>query len=356
MKSCFTILLLSCTFLTGISQVKSFRTNLYIVPPEGGSPVLMDGTLTFFDNSYSNAVDSKDARKMYNPGENWGMDRNPYVLIVERRQDIGTGDTIFFKVWNTRIITYRIELIPKYFPQNGLNASLIDKYLGTETPVSLNESGYVDFKVTADPDSKRSDRFMLVFNSGIAEGLLPLSFVSSKANYQDNLVALQWETANEHHVSAYAVEKSIDGTQFNPTALSAVAKNLPAASYTVIDNEPYAGANYYRIKSTDRDGRTSYSSVMKVIATNIQAHIQLFPNPAAASNIRIRFNGQQGGLYQLKILNINGRIMHAQSAKLTTASTELRLTANKPLAPGIYKIDITGPGGYHSVLNLLIQH
>lgn len=356
MKTYFTLILLSFTFLTVTSQVKSFRTNLYIVPDGGDAPVLMDGTLTMFDNNYSNAVDNKDARKMFNPGENWGMQRDPYVLIVERRQDISIADTIFFKVWNTRIITYRLEMIPKNFPSNRLSASLIDKYLGTETPVSLTENGYADFKVTADAGSKRSDRFMLVFNGGAAEGMLPLNFISSNASVHNKSVDLQWETANEHNVSEYVIEKSADGTQFTKTSLAAGAKNTPAASYSITDYQPYAGANYYRISAVDKDGRTTVSNVMKVSTTNIEAQMTLFPNPTNANNIRLKINGQAAGTYQVRLVNINGVNAHTQSFTLTTAATELRLAANKTFAPGIYRIEISGPDGYRNVLNLLIHY
>lgn len=355
MRTYFTLLFLLFTCFIGFGQIKSFRTNLYIVPDGGGSPVLMDGTLTFFDNSYSNSVDNRDARKMFNPGENWGMVRDPYVLIVERRQDIESEDTIFFKMWNTRIITYRIEMIPKYFNANNLSATLIDKYLGSETPVSLTENGYVDFKVTADKNSARNDRFMLVFDNGIAEGLLPLNFTSSEAVFQKNAVSVKWQTANEQSVWSYVIEKSADGKSFSTTAISTPAKNISPATYTVNDNRPFAGASYYRIKAIDIDGRKSFSNVMKVKATNVNAVVSTLPNPASASNIRLRFSGQQAGVYKIRLVNSQGNLVFTQKEQLSTAESEIKLSVSKILTPGIYRIGISGPGGYRNVLSILIK-
>lgn len=355
MKSYFTLLILLLTYTTGFSQVKSFRTNLYIVPDGGGSPVLMDGTLSFFDNSYSNAVDNKDARKMFNPGENWGINQQPYVLIVERRQDVNGDDTVHFKIWNTRIITYRIEMIPKNFSVIGLSAKIVDQYLKTETHVSLTDSSHIDFRVTADANSARTDRFLLVFGTDAAAGMLPLHFVKTNTSYENDAVILQWQTASEQNLDEYVIEKSSDGTQFTNTALSVGAMNTSAANYQLTDNHPYAGANYYRIKAVDKDGRISYSDVMKVLATNVKAVINLFPNPANTSNIRLRFSGQQAGDYTINIVNSFGIVMHSQNEKLTTAGTEIKLSVNKSLPTGIYHVDVIGPEGYRSVLNLMIR-
>lgn len=343
------------TFFAGFSQVKSFRTNLYIVPDGGASPVLMDGTLSFFDNAYSNAVDNKDARKMFNPGENWGINQQPYVLIVERRQDVNANDTVQFKIWNTRIITYRIEMIPKNFNTNGLSAVLVDQYLEKETPVSLTDSGHVDFQVTSDGNSARNDRFLLVFKSDVEAGLLPLNFVSASANMNGGGVNIEWSTANEHNTRNFVVEKSGDGTHFNGTSFVVPAKNAPSSAYRLKDNHPYAGANYYRIKSTDNDGRMSYSPIMKVMATNVKIQVGLYPNPAASDNIRVRFDGQLGGQYTINVVNSFGNVMHSQIEKLTTAGTEIKLTVNKTLPAGIYHVDVSGPEGYRRVLNLMIR-
>ncbi len=356
MKSYCTLLILLFTCFTGFSQVKTFRTNLYIIPNGGGSPVLMDGTLSFFDNAYSNAVDNKDARKMFNPGENWGINQSPYVLIVERRQDVNGDDTVHFKFWNTRIITYRIEMIPKNFSANGLSAYLVDQYLDKKTPVSLSDSGHVDFQVTADANSARADRFLLVFETDVAAGMLPLHFVKTEASYLNDAVTLQWQTANEQNVDEYVVEKSSDGTHFTNTSLSATSINKSTANYLLTDNHPFAGTNYYRLKAIDKDGKFSFSNVMKVAATNVKSVVKVFPNPATSSNITVQFSGQQAGAYTIRVVNNNGFMVHTQNEQLGVAGTELKLSTNKTLPAGIYRMEISGPDGYRSLLNLMIRH
>lgn len=316
----------------------------------------MDGTLSFFDNQYSNDVDRMDARKMFNPGENWGMVRNDLVLVVERRQDVVKKDTIFFKFWNTRVITYRAEFIGQNFAESSVSALLVDKYLNTMTPVSLTQKSHVDFQITNDPNSSRSDRFMLVFNAAPDAGALPINFVKSDAVYSNKVVSIHWETANEDNVKEYTVEKSSDGTRFENTSMTIAAKNVAAGSYNATDENPMAGANYYRIKATDIDGRMAFSSVMKVQATSVETNIAVFPNPASASNIHLRFRGQKQGTYKIHILNIAGNVIHTQQEILTNAGTDVRVVPNRNLPQGIYKIEVNGPDGYHNALNLLIRY
>ena len=361
MKFCFALIALCFLSSAGFSQTKTFRINLYIVPPDGSAPVLMDGTLSFYDNSYSDAVDRMDARKMFNPGENWGMLRDGYVLVVERRQDIGAQDTIFFKFWNSRIITYRIQFISSYFYGSGISAKMIDKYLNKVTPISLDQKDSVtnidslDFQITADPASQRTDRFMLVFSGPAVAGVLPLNFVKTSAQFNKDKVAIRWETADESNVANYTIERSSDGTAFESTGLIIAAKNQSSCQYVATDLHPLPGTGYYRIRATDRDGREKFSSVMKVTAPVALANVSLIPNPTTASDIRVRINSQTSGKYNFNLYREGGRLLTSQIENIAIGTTDIKLNPNQPLPAGIYRVEITGPDGFRQTLNLLIR-
>lgn len=341
------------------SQIKQFRNNLYIIDPEG-NPVLMDGTLSLYDDEYSDEVDYQDARKMFNPGENIGMLRDSKVLIVERRKDIlDRTDTIFFKFWNARIITYRLELSSKSFENSEVTAVLHDKYLDKKVFISLHESAYYDFAVTADVNSKRPDRFMVVFNplppEGAQGGAMPLNFAGSWANSGIHGVTVSWNTSNESGVNNFRVEKSSDGIHFSETGDAVPARNLIANDYFFTDRTPFSGATYYRIKAIDVDGKISYSKIMKVNAISVDARVNLYPNPASSPNIRIDLKGLEKGRYQIRVFNIAGSIVHTQTESLTTEYETIRLTINHALAKGMYRVEIFGPAAYRSSHNLMIK-
>lgn len=358
MKIFFTLIsnifFFGATMAGGPTEMPQFRSNLYIVDPSG-EPVLMDGTLSIFDDQYSNDVDRYDARKMFNPSENWGMVRGSQILIVERKQNIRNADTVFFKMWNMRVIHYRLEFISKYFTELGLQATLIDNFLHTSTAISLTSNSYVDFSVTADAASKRADRFMLVFSSLVAKNILPLSFVATKASFQNGNILLNWSTANEKNMKDYTVEHSSDGTNFTATGNSVSANNNNANEYSFLDHSPSSGANYYRIRGTDLDGKSILSDVLKVTALNIEAIISLYPNPSTSSNINVRMHGQQEGEYSITLMSSFGNVIHRQIEKLNTASQLIKISSPGQLKKGVYRIEIAGPAGFKKTVSLLIN-
>lgn len=259
MKTNFT-LALAIFFQLNVSSLFAFapddfgqlRSNLYIVAPDG-STVLMDGSLTQYYSGYSNNIDVMDARKMSNFSENWGMLRNDRVYVIERRHTIESSDSIFFKMWNMRIITYQIELIASDLEKDGRQAVLEDKYLNTSTPVDLSGNTYANFSVTTDPASKASDRFRIIFSNEVAAGLLPLDFTSVSAFEKNNSVDIKWGTANEKNVKQLDVERSLNGKDFSKLN-SVASQNNSVNNYHWVDASPMEGNNYYRIVSRDQVG------------------------------------------------------------------------------------------------------
>lgn len=359
MKPIFTLIaFLSSVFAMAQSSsgyTPQFRSNLYIIDTKSGDPVLMDGTLSLFNDTYNDGVDRNDARKMYNPSENWGMVRGGSVLIVERKTMVKSQDTIFFKMWNTRVITYRLEFIGKYFENEAIEGRLIDKYLKSETPVSIEGTTFVDFQVTSDPQSKREDRFMLVFKNNVAKSALPLSFTNIAAKSLNNSISISWATANEKNVAHYEVERSADGIHFEKTGNVISAGNGVSNNYNVIDASPMSGVNYYRVNATDRDGKSTLSDVVKVNMQNIQTIVTVYPNPATATNINLKISGQHEGSYQVTVLNGLGTVLHRQYQKLSNAGQLIKVTPNQTLSPGMYRIEVTGPEGFRKVISLLIN-
>ena len=351
------LVLVTTLFAAGpAAMAPQLRSNLYIVDPGSGEPVLMDGTLSIFDDKYSNDVDRYDARKMFNPGENWGMVRGSDVLIVERKQNIQSSDTIFFKMWNLRIITYRLEFLSKYFQDLGIEATLIDNYLHNSTAISLTSDNHVDFKVNSDAGSRTSDRFMLVFSRLTFRAALPLSFINTNASLQNGGVTIKWTTGNEKNVKNYTVEHSTDGFIFASIGNAINANNLSSGEYNSFDASPASGVNYYRINAMDLDGKTTFSDVMKVTAMNVQTVLSMYPNPATASNINLKISGQQQGDYSITVMTSFGNIVHRQTERLSTSGQLIKVSPTQRLLKGVYRVEISGPNGYRNTISLLINN
>ncbi|MCO6498103.1 MAG: T9SS type A sorting domain-containing protein [Chitinophagaceae bacterium] len=351
MKTYFTLFLL-CIGLSGFSQVKQFRSNLYIIDPKG-NPVLMDGTLSFYDNMYDNAVNQQDARKMFNPSENWGMLRDNYTLIVERRQDVAGPDTIFFKMWNMRIITYRLEFSAKYFEESGVTAVLYDSYLNKYTDIDLQNTTEVDFSVTADANSKRSDRFTLIFNK---EEPKPMEFTQAIASLQGDDIVIQWATINEKNIKDYTVEHSTNGVRFTESPLMTGAINQTVADYRQVIRNPSGNIHYYRVRANHVDGNYTFSEVLKIEVPHKKTLVSMYPNPAPSSNVQVKLTQVPIGVYTINLYNSFGRIVHTQNELIKANSGNIKLNTRNSVPNGLYRIEITGPEGYRTTQSILIRN
>ena len=361
MKNYFTLLLsaLLCSasafcspsgapFSADFSQL---RTNLYIIAPDG-SKVLMDGTLTQFDSDYSNDLDGMDARKMSNFSENWGMLRKTTTLVIERRHSIQEKDSIFFKMWNMRVITYQVEFIAAGLNQYGIQAELRDKFLQISTAVGVNDTTRINFSVTTSASSKASDRFMLVFSTVPNAGLLPVTFVSAHARRQSNAVVVSWNTMNEKNIKSYEVQRSANGIDFN-TAGSVTAQNLSSNNYNWTDNNALKNNCFYRIQSTDANGKTALSTIMKINMAATLSTVKLYPNPLVGSSFNLSFSGQVEGSYNVRLINHFGQVVLSKIINIKAAEQTENISLPASLSRGIYQVEINMTGGNKNTIQLI---
>jgi hypothetical protein len=148
-------------------------------------------------------------------------------------------------------------------------------------------------------------------------------------------VQIIWTIGNEVNISNYTVERSADGISFTDIAMVNANTVIAAEKqYEAMDRLPLKGINYYRIRQTAKDGRTSYSKIMQVNITETADFI-LWPNPAATTvNIQNRQT-----ILRLQCFNSNGQLMYdvKPTAKQYTIPVQ-------QWAAGIYSVKITGSG------------
>ena len=332
------------------SDLAQIRSNLYIVSPDG-TAVLADGTLTQYSSSYSNALDGMDAKKMSNPGENWGMLRNNTVYIIERRHTIEGTDSIFFKMWNMRTITYRVEFITTNLNAPGLQGILEDKYLKTSTPINLNGTTDVDFSVTSDPGSIASDRFRIIFSDGIPQAPPMPHFTAIGAFEVDNQVNIDWKTENQNDLASFDVEKSKDKINF--VTLNNIKAYNSINSYHWVDATPSEGDNYYRIANISNDGSVTYSNTMKITILGDKTAFNIYPNPASANNLNLQFINQQKGKYEIKLVNSFGQQLMTKIIQYPGGTGVEKLQPQQNIPPGVYQIEIITPLNLSKVINVV---
>ena len=165
--------------------------------------------------------------------------------------------------------------------------------------------------------------------------LLPVELVFFDAEAVDNqIVFTSWETASEINNSHFEVERSLNGSDFQ--GIGEVAGNGTSEqhhNYSLIDEQPFNGTTYYRLKQVDFDGSYQYSTVRQVYIEQ-STGIVLYPNPAT-ERVHVIIPSSVS-VDSFTMLNENGQIV----AKGEHQGDQLNITISN-LAAGMYVLHLT---------------
>ncbi len=127
---------------------------------------------------------------------------------------------------------------------------------------------------------------------------LPIELISFNAQLNGDVVEITWITASEINNDYFTVEKTKDIENFEVVAIVKGAGNSNSVKeYSAIDENPYEGVSYYRLKQTDFDGNYEYSDLVAVEYINsIPAVFNIYPNPVSEfENFYVSLSGSEAG-------------------------------------------------------------
>jgi extracellular elastinolytic metalloproteinase len=115
----------------------------------------------------------------------------------------------------------------------------------------------------------------------IASFNLPIELLAFDAKVNPkNQVELDWTTTSELNNDYFTVERSLDGQNFEAIAeVKSKGDGNTIRYYDALDERPYKGTSYYRLKQNDLDGSYSYSKVKAVEINGWNQEVQVVPNP-----------------------------------------------------------------------------
>jgi hypothetical protein len=165
----------------------------------------------------------------------------------------------------------------------------------------------------------------------ISLNVLPVRLVGVNAVQTENVVVLGWKTSQESNSDKFVVERSNDARIFNAiSSVKAAGNSSSVINYSISDQSPFIGDNYYRIKSIDNNGEFYYS---KVVYQNYQPEhttVRTFPNPATEFFTIESFVE----VLSLRLINMNGCEVTTEVTKTDESwSCDVR-----DLKPGIYRV------------------
>jgi len=145
-----------------------------------------------------------------------------------------------------------------------------------------------------------------------------------------------WNVNNQEGIHTYEVERSKDGKSFEKIAALS-ARN--SENYSLIDETPFSGNNYYRIKAIARSNRGIYSNIVRVNLNETQISISTYPNPAKGNNLQISVSNFEKGNYHLNIYNAAGQKAATRQITYDGGSSMFNIGIES-LAPGMYLMQL----------------
>jgi hypothetical protein len=179
--------------------------------------------------------------------------------------------------------------------------------------------------------------------------VLPVELTTFTGFNDGAINVLNWTTATEVNSLKFEVEKSTDGTNFTYIGERAAAGNSSTPKdYTLNDEHPLVGNNYYRLKMIDIDGQSEYSNVILIKVNQSEAVdgiVNVYPNP---TNNQVNIIYQAGSKQQvnMNIFNPIGQVMLNNSYDFEAGLHTIVVDAVE-YAKGMYIINLqnTSSGG-----------
>nr|MCU0340855.1 hypothetical protein [Spirosomataceae bacterium] len=120
----------------------------------------------------------------------------------------------------------------------------------------------------------------------------PVVLASFTGRSENKASILEWQTSTEIGNSHFEVQRSFNLNTFeNIGRVEGYGTTTTDKTYVFTDAQPRIGANYYRLKQVDFDGKFSYSRIISVIVRT-NGEVALFPNPTAE---KLRVEGLESG-------------------------------------------------------------
>jgi len=245
----------------------------------------------------------------------------------------------------------------------GLGISTVDGYkLQSGSPcinsgLLLPNHSFVDFWGNPVPGSPGLPPCIGAFEYSAT---LPVKLVGFKAENVGGSNQLTWTTTEEINNAGFMVQHSADGDvftdgQYIPSKI--ISGNYSGViKYSFTDVSPYAGTNYYRLKAFDKQGKTTYSTV--IVLTNkkgLVPSISVYPNPIYKGNhLSLEIKNLPQGNYEAVVLDMKGNKIASETIAYYGVNDTVQLNTSTILSTGAYLVQMTN-GSFKVLTKVIVK-
>jgi hypothetical protein len=178
---------------------------------------------------------------------------------------------------------------------------------------------------------------------------LPVTLVSFGGTWLNDMIRLNWISANETNSYLFEIEKATDNSQYKKIGEIIASGNVTEnTAYSFLDSFPASGTNLYRLKMIDRDQHYKYSPVITLKKQQKGFSVEkIYPN-AFQSYVNLNLNNEKKQTIGIRLLDFTGRCVLQKIQILEKGSSVITLNQLEKLHAGIYSLQLlTDIGEYH---------
>ncbi len=125
------------------------------------------------------------------------------------------------------------------------------------------------------------------FSINKASPVLPINLISFTVSpTKEGAALIEWQTALERNNKLFVLEKSKDAKLFSPIVeITPVGDTNQGARYKYIDQNPYNGITYYRLKQIDFSEQYDYSNIRQITINALVNDVRVYPNPLGENRL-----------------------------------------------------------------------
>lgn len=174
-------------------------------------------------------------------------------------------------------------------------------------------------------------------NGCVINGATPvpvkLSKFTAALTSDNNACSINWSTQTETGNEKYVVERSFDSRLFTEiSTIKSKGSSSKQVDYIYMDQNITSANVYYRVKTVEITGKTSYSDVI-LVKNQASLSVSIYPNPVVAG-FKVTIPAQHLPAL-VKVINAQGETVYSQK------TTEATLNITDRLPNGVYAVKVT---------------
>jgi hypothetical protein len=226
-------------------------------------------------------------------------------------------------------------------------ATIPSQPIGTVTYYYIFSSTRSLAQLTASTEAERSIATLRYddnagANFSYTASALPVNFTQFNAVKENASVKLSWAAGETDELSHYELESASTPSAFRLKSKTERIANAAAPVYTVYDNTPFNGINFYRVAAVAKNGSKKYSQILTINTKAVKERFKLLPQQGGA--FAVMMSGMQAGNYQLAVYSNSGQLMYSRNIASNGADQSLVINTGTLKAGQFYRVVLRGAG------------